>query len=244
MKRFSCNLSQSRLSCEEPLPKNSGILRFKFSVQILMMIEAYEAKRPAIEQRLRDFKNVYGESDEKIFEELCFCLMTPQTKAKSAAKVIDKLKEKNLLLTGSAEQLKPWMASIRFNNNKSQYIVEARKLFTDGEGGLSVKKRLEESGNPTEMREWLVKNVKGFGLKEASHFLRNIGFGDDIAILDRHILKHLVRNEVIPETPKSLTEKKYLEIEEKMKRFASQAGIPMAHLDLVWWSEETGEIFK
>ena len=208
-----------------------------------MMLEAYEAKRAAIEQRLRDFRNVYGESDEKIFEELCFCLMTPQTKAKSAAKVIDKLKEKNLLLTGSAEQLKPWMASIRFNNNKSQYIVEAREMFSEN-GQVKIKEKLEQLGSPLAMREWLVKNVKGYGLKEASHFLRNIGFGDDIAILDRHILKHLVRNEVIPETPKSLTEKKYLEIEEKMKRFASQAGIPMAHLDLVWWSEETGEIFK
>ena len=208
-----------------------------------MMLEAYEAKRAAIEQRLRDFRNVYGESDEKIFEELCFCLMTPQTKAKSAAKDIDKLKEKNLLLTGSAEQLKPWMASIRFNNNKSQYIVEAREMFSEN-GQVKIKEKLEQLGSPLAMREWLVKNVKGYGLKEASHFLRNIGFGDDIAILDRHILKHLVRNEVIPETPKSLTEKKYLEIEEKMKRFASQAGIPMAHLDLVWWSEETGEIFK
>ena len=26
--------------------------------------------------------------------------------------------------------------------------------------------------------------------KEASHFLRNIGFGENIAILDRHILKN------------------------------------------------------
>ena len=74
--------------------------------------------------------------------------------------------------------------------------------------------------------------------------MRNIGFGDDIAILDRHILKHLVRNGVIPEVPKSLTEKKYLEIESKMKHFSKEVGIPMAHLDLLWWSEEAGEIFK
>ena len=208
-----------------------------------MMIGAYETKRAAIEQRLQDFRNVYSKSDESIFEELCFCLMTPQTKAKSAARVIEKLREKNLLLTGSAEELKPWMASIRFNNNKSRYIVEARKLFSDSEG-IRIKSKLEQLGSPLAMREWLVKNVKGYGLKEASHFLRNIGFGEDVAILDRHILKHLVKNNVIPEIPKSITEKKYLEIEEKMKRFASQAGIPMAHLDLVWWSEETGEIFK
>lgn len=209
-----------------------------------MLKEIHEQKRPAIESRLQDFRDVYAQSDEDIFAELCFCLLTPQTKAKSAAKVIDKLKEKNLLLNGSPEEIKLWMAPIRFNNNKSQYIVEARKLFTDEEGKIIVKGKLEEHGSPIAMRSWLVQNVKGYGLKEASHFLRNIGFGDDIAILDRHILKHLVKNNVIPEIPKSLTDKKYLEIEEKMKIFARENGIPMAHLDLIWWSEETGEIFK
>ncbi len=82
------------------------------------------------------------------------------------------------------------------------------------------------------------------GYKESSHFLRNIGFGDDIAILDRHILKNLVKYGVIKEIPKSLTDKKYLEIEQKMKKFSEEAEIPFSHLDLLWWSEETGEIFK
>ncbi len=210
----------------------------------MSLAEIHEKKRTAVENRLQDFRKVYEQSDEKLFEELCFCLLTPQTKAKSADNVIKKLKEKNLLLTGSAEEIKLWMAPIRFSNNKSQYIVEARKLFSDGNGQMKIKEKLESLASPLAMREWLVKNVKGYGLKEASHFLRNIGFGDEIAILDRHILKHLVKNGVIPEIPKSLTDKKYLEIEEKMKKFALQAGIPMSHLDLVWWSEETGEIFK
>ncbi|MBI4174932.1 MAG: N-glycosylase/DNA lyase [Candidatus Aenigmarchaeota archaeon] len=207
------------------------------------MREAYEQKREAIEARLNEFKNVYSQSEEDIFSELCFCLLTPQTKAKSADNVIKKLKEKGLLLSGNADEIKLWMAPIRFNNNKSQYIIEARKLFSEN-GKVSIKKKLEQQGDPIAMRSWLVKNVNGYGLKEASHFLRNIGFGDDMAILDRHILKHLVKNNVIPEIPKSIPPKKYLEIEEKMRAFARSAGIPMSHLDLVWWSEETGEIFK
>ena len=209
----------------------------------MQLKEIHEQKRNAIETRLQEFRDAYLQSDEVIFEELCFCLMTPQTKVKSAAKVIDKLKEKNLLLTGSAGEIKKWMAPIRFNNNKSQYIVEARRLFSD-EKGIRIKSKLDSLGDPIAMRSWLVSNVKGYGLKEASHFLRNIGFGNDVAILDRHILKHLVKNGVISEVPKSLTDKKYLEIEEKMKSFSESIDIPMAHLDLVWWSEETGEIFK
>ncbi len=95
----------------------------------------------------------------------------------------------------------------------------------------------------TELREWLVKNIKGYGYKEASHFLRNIGF-EELAILDRHVLKNLKNYGVIEEVPKSLTPKKYKEIEEKMRRFSKSVDIPISHLDLLFWSNETGEIFK
>jgi N-glycosylase/DNA lyase len=82
------------------------------------------------------------------------------------------------------------------------------------------------------------------GYKEASHFLRNIGFADDLAILDRHILKNLKIFGIIEEIPKSLSKKKYLEIEEKMRNLANEVNIPLSHLDLLFWSKETGEIFK
>ena len=209
-----------------------------------MDMDKYQQKRADIEKRLQDFRDVYAQPDNEIFAELCFCLLTPQTKAKSADYVIKKLKEKNLILNGTAEEIKVWMAPIRFNNNKSSYIVEARKIFSDGTGKIKIKEMLERTSDIKELRLWLVQNVKGYGLKEASHFLRNIGFGDDIAILDRHILKHLVKNNIIPEVPKSITDKKYFEIENRMREFSKETGVPMSHLDLFWWSEEAGEIFK
>ena len=89
-----------------------------------------------------------------------------------------------------------------------------------------------------------IKNIKGIGFKEASHFLRNVGFYKDISILDRHILRNLVYLGVIDEIPKSLTGKKYLEIEEKMKKESDKLGIDMEYLDLVLWYKEAGEIFK
>ena len=94
------------------------------------------------------------------------------------------------------------------------------------------------------MREWLVSNLKGIGYKEASHFLRNIGMGKNIAILDRHILKNLQKHGAIKEIPKSLTPKKYVEIENQMRDFSRKVKIPMEEIDLLFWSEETGEVFK
>lgn len=205
--------------------------------------EIYGSKKEAIARRLEEFKFSYQKDDDHVFGELCFCLFTPQSKAKSCWASIEKLKANGLLYKGSADQIVKWMAPVRFNNNKSKYVVEARRLFSK-EGQLRVKEVLDRLPTPLEKRAWLVKNVKGYGLKEASHFLRNVGFGDEVAILDRHILKNMVKYNVIDEVPKSLTQKKYLEIEKKFIDFAHSQGIPPAHLDLLFWSEEAGEIFK
>jgi N-glycosylase/DNA lyase len=89
-----------------------------------------------------------------------------------------------------------------------------------------------------------VKNIPGLGYKEASHFLRNIGLGCDLAILDRHIMRCLLECGVILEIPASLNRKRYLELEQKMKDFSAMLDIPLSHLDLVFWYSEKGEIFK
>lgn len=94
------------------------------------------------------------------------------------------------------------------------------------------------------MREWLVGKVLGIGMKEASHFLRNIGLGKDLAILDRHILINLKEYDVIKEIPRYITRKVYIDIEDKMKKFSKLMSIPMDELDLLFWSKETGMIFK
>jgi len=208
------------------------------------LIEKYAKRKDAIAQRLADFKAVFGEDDSRVFAELCFCLLTPQSKARHAWRAIENLAERRLLLNGNAQQIEPWLGAVRFYKNKAKWIEEARAVFADGASGVNIKEKLLACGSVPSMREWLVANVKGMGYKEASHFLRNVGFGDDIAILDRHILKNLAKYGVIEEAPRSLTDKKYLEIEQKMREFASAVGVPLAHLDLLFWSEETGEIFK
>ena len=91
---------------------------------------------------------------------------------------------------------------------------------------------------------WLVKKIKGIGYKEASHFLRNIGFSDEVAILDRHILKNIKKLGVIKEIPKTITPKKYLEIEKKIEKYCKKIEIPMDHFDLLLWYLEAGEVFK
>ncbi|MDI6756736.1 MAG: N-glycosylase/DNA lyase [Endomicrobiia bacterium] len=206
-------------------------------------------RRAAIRKRIAEFRRKLSSSPDDIFAEFCFCLLTPQSRAKFCWAAIENLKSKNLL---TRDCLKPPAAiagelkGVRFQNNKSRYLVEARGLYesvcrsSSGVRSLTRAKVSEIVG----FRNELAGRVRGYGLKEASHFLRNIGLGGGLAILDRHILKNLVKFGVIKEIPNTLTPKTYLEVEEKMRRFSAAIKIPMDELDLVFWSEETGEIFK
>ena len=206
--------------------------------------ELYEMRKSDIERRLKEFKELFENSnDDRIFAELIFCLLTPQSKAKICWKAVENLMEKDLLIHGSYEQVLRELKGVRFKKNKAKYIIEARKTFTR-ENEIRIKSVISSFSDSKKAREWLVKNVKGMGYKEASHFLRNIGFGEDLAILDRHILKNLRLLGVIEDIPKTLTKKRYMEIENKMRKFSRKIGIPLSHLDLLFWSKETGEIFK
>jgi len=217
------------------------VVRDESSIQSLRAL--YQERKEAIQKRLAEFRQVMQWKDEEVFAELCFCLLTPQSSAKVCWEAVTALKERTLLLKGQPPELEPHLRSVRFSEGKAKYIVEARNMFSM-DGKLELKSQISSFYNPFELREWLVENVKGLGYKEASHFLRNIGLGEGFAILDRHILRNLNRLGVIPEIPATVTKKRYLEIEEKLRRFATEISIPIADLELLLWSRETGWIFK
>ncbi len=207
------------------------------------LFNTYNSIGKNISNRIKYFKSVWDDADEKkLFQELAFCLLTPQSKAKNAWATIIKLTENGKLFKGNSVSIAEDMNLVRFRNNKSRYIVKAREIFFNNSNG--IRETISEFNSVYKKRNWLNKNIKGYGLKESSHFLRNIGFVEDITILDRHILKNLKKYNVIAEIPKSLSEKKYYEIEDKMKEFSEKISIPLEHLDLIFWYNETKEIFK
>jgi len=204
----------------------------------------YLIRKSEIESRFAEFKRTWEEGrDEDIFAELAFCLLAPQSKAKICWRAIEKMCKDNVLLKGNKDEIVGYLRGVRFKNNKAVYIANAREMFMKN-GKVKIKEILRSFKDPREIRDWLVKNVKGMGYKEASHFLRNIGMGEDFAILDRHILKNLKVLGIIDSIPRSMTKKRYMEIEGRMRGFSREIGIPMSHLDLLFWSKETGEVFK
>jgi len=206
--------------------------------------EIYKKTKPDIEKRLEHFKDVWiNEDDEEIFYELVFCLLTPQSKAKVCWNSVLRLKKRGVHKNCQTNEICYDISNVRFKNKKSEYIVKMHNDYFK-KGRFLLKDLLNKMPDSTEKRDFLVKNIKGMGYKEASHFLRNTGFGENLAILDRHILKNLFLADVIDEIPSNMSRRVYEGIEEKMVLFSNKIKIPLAHLDFVMWYKEAGEIFK
>lgn len=189
-----------------------------------------------VEGRLEEFKSLGEKGDDEWFSELCFCLLTANARASSAMRIQEQI--------GSTGFLKSPQENIaqsirtnkhRFPNNKAKYIVNAREFS-------NIKEILKDKSE-IECRDWLVENVKGLGYKESSHFLRNVG-KENLAIIDRHILRLLFEEGYLLEKPKTVTPKIYLRIEETFNRIAERCGMSSAELDLYMWYMKTGMILK
>lgn len=202
--------------------------------------EAYKRYRDDIRKKIREFEGVGNCGHERIFLELVYCLLTPQSKAIYAWDIVRELYLNGCLWNCTAKELSEYLRRIRFRFNKSRYIVEAREDFLNGV--LDFKDLLE--GSPLIVRHRLARRIKGFGYKEASHFLRNIGFTFQIAILDRHILRYMVKFNLISEVPKALSPKRYILLEDRFIWFSKYLGLSPAELDLLLWAIETGYVFK
>lgn len=204
----------------------------------------YKIKRIEIQNRLNEFQEI-GEngSKEKLFEEMVFCIFTAGTSAKMGINAVNAVKD--ILPFASETQLTKRLRGVyRFINVRSHYIVHTRKYLSK-HYDMNIKKLLQSFDNPIERRSFLAKNkdIKGLGFKESSHFLRNIGY-KGYGILDKHMVNCMHELKIINSNKPPITERKYLELEQKLKTFSIENNIDFDELDLLLWSEKTGLILK
>ncbi len=189
-----------------------------------------------VDARLKEFRELGNGSSNEIFKELCFCILTANFNAEKSMKIQMKIGDGFLILPESLLASKLKELGHRYPNTRARYIVDARKHKNSL--GTTIKMFNDEN----KLREWLDKNVKGIGYKEASHFLRNIGY-TDFAIIDFHIIDVLTKYNII-EKPKTVTKRTYLETEELLRKIAGKSNLNLAELDLYLWYMETGKILK
>ncbi len=203
----------------------------------------YTERKDTIKAQLNEFAQVHqNPDDKKIFEELAFCILTSAVGPKVGAKSLAAIKD--ILLEGSEEDIQERLKGVHKYPEKAYYIVHTRD-YLKNEYGLKLNDLVNSFNDPLERREFfaLNKNIKGLGLTQASHFLRNIGI-KGYAILDRNVVRSLYDLGVLDNPKPPTTKKKYLEAEEKMKDFASELSIEIEELDMLLWSMKTGHIPK
>jgi len=189
-----------------------------------------------VDLRMKEFQELGRRPSREMFKELCFCILTANFSAERSIRIQKEIDDGFLMLPEPELAGRLRALGHRYPEARARYIVLARR-YSD-----SLKEILSAFGSGAEAREWLVRNIKGIGYKEASHFLRNVGYMD-LAIVDFHIIDILVRHKLV-ERPKTLTKRRYLETEALLREIAHRSGITLAELDLYLWYSETGKVLK
>jgi N-glycosylase/DNA lyase len=158
---------------------------------------------------------------------LCFAICSPQIKFETNKYANWKLREfdffsKGLTLNQLIEILKS--SGMRFHSNKAKQLFLARLDFAEIYDAVKCS-----TCSDIKKRECLVRNVKGLGMKTSSHFLRNIGDTDNLAIIDTHIAKFLKSD-----LPKN--KKQYIAMETEFRQFAVRNLLTVRELDAFIWA--------
>jgi N-glycosylase/DNA lyase len=191
--------------------------------------EIYDEAKPLVEERWQEFVDLGKNGNEKeLFSELCFCVLTANWSAKGGIKAQKEIGPDGFIEL-EPDELEYALRKVghRFPRARAQYIVSNRWVIRTIKH-LFVLPYYQ-------IREFLVKNIKGIGWKEASHFLRNVGYGE-VAILDKHIMRLMLENELIESIPKGWTKNRYLDYEKRLKNaLESHFNEPIGKLDLYLW---------
>lgn len=147
--------------------------------------------------------------------------------------------EMNLVAALSETLTVEWNGKVRhvlprFRNRLASLL--ATTITTMHGQGQSLRKILFTSDSPRQAREQLVKQVWGFGPKQASLFLRRVGYCADLAVLDTHVLDYLRVTRGIDPKPGALSRlTTYERLEAEFQKVAAEFGHSIGCVDLAMW---------
>jgi N-glycosylase/DNA lyase len=198
----------------------------------------------------------WGEmSENDLWEELCLCILSSNVPYELALSTFWHLRDNGFLIPEwiiacpTADQKIAFELSkqifsprkkdgsyrkYRFPNVRATNIVNAAKaLYQEKPGLLWV---LERCTSEYEARDFLTKNVQGIGLKEASHFLRNVGFSSSLAIVDSHVIAFLTEVGAVQEEEiNALTPTVYMRLERILVNLCNDLGFDLSVFDMAIW---------
>lgn len=220
--------------------------RIQEPVTVETLRSVHLARRKEIRARLSEFDRLWQSgSDSQLFEEMVYCIFTAGASAVMGSNAVNAVRP--LLGNGSRSALTRALKkrpAYRFHNVRAEHVVATRRYLSESVA-MRLRDQLDSFSDPLERRDWLARNpkIKGLGYKEASHFLRNIGF-KGYGILDKHIVRCLAELGVIDSSKPPTSRARYLETEARMRQFSGVVEIDFDELDLALWSLKTGKVLK
>lgn len=193
----------------------------------------------------------------ELLHEMAVCVAGSQMRFELAVAIADRLREDALLQPSAAtkgmqvlegrvlnsldDPVNVPMPDGTYKSYRPRFKNRLASLLASTMHGIYAQSQslgciLRQSGGPKEARQALIEAVFGFGPKQASLFLRRIGYCADLAVLDVHVLDYLRLAKGLCVAPSRLGKiTTYEEVEDIFREVASGFGHSVGHVDLATW---------
>lgn len=202
----------------------------------------------------RDWRQM---KEEELLHEATICIFSSQLLFEMAVAMADHLRETGILRSDSrrecSEEFEHRLCAalsvpIPFTNSDGERRISyprfknrfsfllTKTIFAIYGQSKTIRDFLVSAHDAKEAREVLIEHIYGFGPKQASLFLRRVGYGEDLAILDVHVLDYLDLAHGISFSPNRLGKLSfYEEVEDAFREIASNFGHSVGCVDLATW---------
>lgn len=196
-------------------------------------------------------------AEEELLYEAAICIFGSQMMFEMAVATADRLREQNLLqvvpggrsvetieqkvvealhdplLIPADDGTQRWVRP-RFKNRLASLLATTiAEIYGQSQ---TIRGFLFAAQSAKKARETLTQHIWGFGPKQASLFLRRIGYCADLAVLDVHVLDYLQLVRGLSLSPSKLRRLSfYEEIEETFRDIAAEFGHSVGCVDLATW---------
>lgn len=189
----------------------------------------------------------WSESDEDgLWRELVACILGSRVRYSTAYAAVERLADADLLTAprccmdlgiyerSLARVLSASRTPHPFSRAKAHQIRgAAEEIYAAGQ---CLHGLLGSSILPRDIRRTLANNVPGLGPKQASLFLRNIGFADNLAVLDTHVLTYMNWFHLTEEPLVSVPDvERYEALEDAFVRHSRALGHSPDRFDVAVW---------
>ena len=206
----------------------------------------------AIEHAIRDVGSALDErpsvswkkhSEDDLWRELVFCILGSRVKFEVVHAAVERMDRMCLLSRSRGD--------VRFDKFEEDtvtalsggypfYRLRANQIRRAAErlyiSGRSIRDLIDNARDIRDARRLLAAEISGLGLKQASLFLRNIGYAKCIAVLDIHVLTYMSWFGLTEGPVKSIsTVRRYETLEDTFINHAFSLGCSPHQFDLAVW---------